>query len=130
MKIVDYLRIPYVAQGRDKDGCDCWGLVRMVRHALRGDDLSSHSEVDPDDKPAMTAATLDVLSGGFEEVDPHSGAIACVWRSGFCVHVGIVIEAEGRLVVLETTSRGGPRWLRIGDFEKRYRLVTYHDRDL
>ncbi|MFV5212688.1 hypothetical protein ACLIIZ_03035 [Azonexus caeni] len=130
MRISDFLRIPYVPHGRDANGCDCWGLVRLVRQALRGDDLAAHATVDPDDKPAMTAATHDVLSGGFEQVGPQAGAIACVWRADFCIHVGIVLEAERRLVVLETTPHGGPRWLRIEDFETRYRRVTYHDRDL
>lgn len=128
--ISDWLRIPYRPYGRGPDGCDCWGLVRIVRKALRGDALPSYSGVDPDDKPALTAAARDVIAAGWCEVAPRVGAIASVWRGELCLHVGIVIEAEKRLAVLETNRATGPRWQRIHDFEARHLRVSYHDRDL
>lgn len=125
-----WLRIPYRDYGRGEDGSDCWGLVRIVRRALRGDLLPAYGAVDPDDKAAMTAVAGQVIGAGFAEVAPQVGALAAVWRGPLCLHVGIVIEAEGRLAVLETNRATGPRWLRIKDFESRYPRVTYHDRSL
>lgn len=126
----DWLRIPYVAHGRDAAGCDCWGLARLARHALRGDWLPEYGAVDPADKAEMTRVAGQVVGGGFRECDPRPGALAAVWRGAMCLHVGIVIEADGRLAVLETNRSTGPRWLRIRDFEARYPRVTYHDSDL
>lgn len=128
--IADWLKIPYVKHGRDVTGCDCYGLVRLVRSALRGDHLAPHAGVDPADKFAMTAIAASTIAGGWPVVSPRPGAIAAVWRGDLCVHVAIVIKAEGRLAVLETNSRTGVRWLRLHDFEARYPRVTYHDQDL
>lgn len=128
--INDWLRIPYRDHGRDWAGCDCWGLVRMVRFALRGDFLPSYGGIDPQDKPALTAAAGEVMSlDGFRECEPRLGAIAAVWRGALCLHVGIVVEVEGRLAVLETGRRIGARWLRLADFGQVYRDVRFYDND-
>lgn len=128
--INDWLRIPYRDHGRDWTGCDCWGLVRMVRFALRGDFLPSYGGIDPQDKPALTAAAGEVMSlDGFRECEPRLGAIATVWRGALCLHVGIVVDVEGRLAVLETGRRIGVRWLRLGDFARSYQEVRFYDND-
>lgn len=129
--INDWLCIPYRDYGRDWTGCDCWGLVRMVRHALRGDLLASHGAIDPGDKPALTKAAGDVLGvGGFQlRQVPQAGALATVWRGPLCLHVGIVVEVEGRLAVLETGRRIGVRWLRLADFCRVHRDVRFYDND-
>lgn len=127
--INDWLRIPYRDHGRDWVGCDCWGLVRMVRHALRGDLLPSYGAIDPQDKPALTGAAGEVMHGaGFRECSaPQPGAIATVWRGVLCLHVGVVVEVEQRLAVLETGRRHGARWLRLPDFERAYPHVRFYD---
>ena len=127
--INDWLRIPYRDHGRDWTGCDCWGLVRMVRFALRGDFLPSYGGIDPQDKPALTAAAGEVMSlDGFRECEPRLGAIAAVWRGALCLHVGVVVESEGRLKVLDTNP-GGACLRTTGEFEAAHpRVVYYRDR--
>lgn len=125
-----WLRIPYRRFGRDETGADCWGLVRIVRAALCGEVLPSYGAVDPDDKAQMTSTAGEIIAAGFVNVAPRPGAIAAVWRGGFCVHAGIVIAVENRLAVLETNQATGVRWMRVSDFEARYPRVSYHDRDI
>ena len=50
-----------------------------------------------------------------------------MWRGLLCHHVGVVVEADGRLAVLETGSRIGPRWLRLDDFQRLYLDVRFYD---
>lgn len=122
----DWLAIPYRAHGRDAAGVDCWGMVRMVRAELRGDLLPAYADIPPDDKYGMTGAAHATL-GAMHRCQPRAGAIATAWRGHLCLHVGIVIEADGRLAVLDTTSRTGARWQRLVDFARPYHAVTYHD---
>ncbi|WP_394065429.1 hypothetical protein [Alcaligenes sp. WGS1538] len=133
MTINDFLRTRYVPFGRAAPELDCWGLVRLARVSLFGRPLlPSHADIDPADKTGLTAAAQAVQAqGGFQEVPPRPGAIAAAWRARLCVHVGIVVEADGRLWVLETDSGTGPTLTRINVFETRYtRVIFYDDQNL
>lgn len=129
MTIDDFLRTRYVPFGRVAPELDCWGLVRLARVSLFGKPLlPSYSETDPLDKAGLTTAAGEVREqGGFAEVAPRPGAIATAWRARLCVHVGIVVEADGRLWVLETDSGTGPTLTRVNVFETRYTRVIFYD---
>lgn len=129
MTIDDFLATNYVKFGRNLPDLDCWGLVRLARVELFGRDLlPSYVEIDPQDKRELTAATLNVQAvGEFKEVSTSAGAIATAWRGRLCVHVGIVVECDGRLWVLETDETTGPALTRPQLFESRYTQVIYYD---
>jgi cell wall-associated NlpC family hydrolase len=129
--MIEYLKIPYLDYGRTMTGCDCWGLVRIIRHSIRGDLLPSFGWVSPDDKPGLTKSAGEVIDDfQFTErskQDVKPGAIATCWRGVLCLHVGIVDMIEGRLAVIETGKTIGVRWRFIDDFEARYTMVKYYD---
>lgn len=125
--IEKYLSLPYVDYGRDMRGCDCWGLVRLVRRELRGDVWPLYGGIHPDAKRALTRATQE-FTGTLREVQaPAEGALATTWRGVLCLHVGVVVKCDGRLGVLETGRQMGVRWLSMGDFKRRYLTVRFHD---
>jgi hypothetical protein len=126
--ITKLLSVPYVPAGRTWEGADCWGLTRLARQWLRGDLAQEHAGVDSTDKSIITSAAQTTIDSGFRRVDhPRPATIAAVWRGAFCVHVGIVIETDIGLAVLETNRKTGPRWLKLSDFVRRYGDVRYYD---
>lgn len=129
MTIDDFLATKYVKFGRVPPELDCWGLVRLARVELFGrEPLPYYSRIDPQDKRSLTEKTLEVRDINlFKRTEIKAGAIATAWRGRLCVHVGIVVECDGRLWVLETDEATGPALTRPQLFESRYTQVIYYD---
>lgn len=129
MTIDDFLKSRYVRGGRSVSDADCYGLVRLARVALFGKPLlPAFAAIAPEDKRSLTAACGQVLAlEGFKECQPVAGAIATAWRVRLCVHVGIVVEVDGRLWVLETGEKSGPSLTPLPKFESHYTRVIYYD---
>lgn len=124
-----YLKTRYVKGGRGPDDIDCYGLVRLARHEMFGLPLLPlYAGVTMDDKLSITNACKDISrEQGFVPGFARPGAIATAWRVRLCVHVGLVVDADGRLWVLETDDAAGPRLTPISKFESRYTKVIYYD---
>lgn len=129
MTIDDFLQTRYVKYGREAPELDCWGLVRLARVELFGRDrLPSYVDIDPENKAGLTASALAVKEqGGFKEVAMRPGAIVTAWRARLCVHVGIAVEADGRIWILETDGAIGPALSRPSMFGRRYTRVICYD---
>lgn len=127
--MIRFLNTRYVEGGRGPHDFDCYGLVRAVRNEIfHFPLLPSHSEVSPADKEAMTAVCQDILDcTGLKESPIAEAAIATAWAGRRCVHVGIVVQADGRLWVLETDESTGPCLTPVRVFENRYTRVKYYD---
>jgi cell wall-associated NlpC family hydrolase len=127
--INQYLSIPYVRGGRDTSGSDCYGLVRMARTELFGKrQLPLYADIKPGQFSEITqACESTVLTEGLMPCEAKEGAIATAWRASVCIHVGLVVLADGRLWVLETDEPTGPCLTPIYDFERRYTKVIYYD---
>lgn len=86
----------------------------------------------PGDLRAITRAVQEV--SGLESMRPcpaAPGAVATAWRASLCVHVGLVVEVDGRRWVLETDDPSGPCITPLKKFESRYsRVIYYDDQDL
>ena len=126
--IADLLKIPYVQYGRDANGVDCWGLVRIARQILRGDSIPLYAASNPDSISERDGVYLDFCqSGGFVETQPIAGTIAFCFRAKLCIHAGIIVPVNGRLMALDSTSKRGPLLQSMRDFAADYRTVKYYD---
>lgn len=123
-----YLESRYVRGGREWPELDCFGLVRLARAELYGAPMM----------PLCTAAvpgncreiTRAVSKVAWElDMSPCGcapGSVATAWAASLCIHVGLVVEADGRLWVLETDEPTGPCLTPVKDFESRYTRVVYY----
>lgn len=131
MTLDDLLQVPYEPNGRSAHGSDCYGLVRMARVYLFGKPwMPLHGAVEGSDKRALTEAML-AESKHYTECRPKPGAIACCYRGKLCTHIAIVVEIDGKRMILETNEPGqadhGPRLVNLRYFEQRFLKVVYYD---
>lgn len=124
----DFIGLPYKPYGRGPDAYDCWGLVRDAYfHLYHRYLLPSFTTIDPMDKVGLSKAVDEVYLGGrFHIVDqPEPGAIVTAWSGGLCVHVGLMVEADGRLWILEAAERG-VRIVPLHSFTRLYIKVVFY----
>ncbi|KAB0489637.1 hypothetical protein [Pseudomonas vancouverensis] len=124
--LTKYLLAPYKDGGRGPAAFDCWGLCIAVRHEVFGLPLLPELGGVGRSKPRECTQAYRMLSQVMEVCEPEPGAIAAVFRGELCIHVGVVINADDRLAVLETNPGAGARWLRISDFNATYLKVVYY----
>jgi len=89
-----YIGIPFASNGRTTDGCDCYGLVRLVLRNEYGVDLPLLSDDYTDalnaaETARLFAENLPVLAGE-KTAGPQEGAVAVITEHGRPAHIGIV----------------------------------------
>ena len=129
MILADLLKTKYAHQAQSEGEYNCWGLVRLARKELfNRPDLPSHSDINATDKRRLSTAAAEVIDGYLIEIDePREGAIVAAYQGRLCVHVGIIISVDNRLVVLETDTPTGPVLTRLETFVVRYYIVAFYD---
>ena len=120
-----FLSAPYRDGGRGPAAYDCWGLCIAVRHQLLGLPLLPSLGAVGKDKVRENTRAYRKLRQGMDVCVPEVGAIAAVFRGKACLHVGVVVEADGRLKVLDTNP-GGARLRTVREFETDFPMVVYY----
>ena len=106
---------------------NCWSLVRELRVELFDLPLLPlYGGINADDKRSLTKAASETISGHLKECDMRIGAIAACYRVSLCVHVGIVVEVDGRLCIAEIGAKTGFRIVQVERFKASYTKVRYY----
>ncbi|MFE3838893.1 C40 family peptidase [Pseudogemmobacter sonorensis] len=90
-----YVGIPYADLGRTRDGCDCYGLVRLVYAGELGITLPPYLGYGSVEEHAEIAALIEGarLSPFWQAVDAPAPFDIAVFRRGrLSTHLGIVIR--------------------------------------
>lgn len=125
--INDYLSVPYVNEGRDMSGFDCWGLTRHRLHHFYGHPLfESFGHIHPDDKHSLTSAYQQIVAD-FYLCEPKPGAVVCGFKMGNLIHIGTVEYIDGQLAVLHTSRRKGPSIVSVDDFKRLFIEVKFYE---
>lgn len=128
MNYGEYVGIPFVDAGRTKEGCDCWGLVRIVLQERFGKTLPAFDDYE---KATREAGEREVELGLKtlplrKTEEPEEGDIVLMRARGKLCHTGIYL-GNGEIL---HTNRGtdsviekidGLRQLR-GKIEGYYRV--------
>lgn len=96
--VKDYIGIPFLSGGRGRDGCDCYGLVRLVLLEQYGYSLPSldgtyRDALDGRETGRIFSDAVPLLAA--EKITrPEEGAVALMYSRGLLCHVGIWAGGE------------------------------------
>jgi cell wall-associated NlpC family hydrolase len=124
----DFVGIPFAEHGRDLDGCDCWGLVRLVQSAIYGRRLPCLAQgYESTTDAAAIAGLYDCEREHWHEVrgGGEAGDVVVLRIAGSPSHVGVVVAPFVMLHVLKGICTSverfdGPLW--------RHRVVAVYRR--
>jgi cell wall-associated NlpC family hydrolase len=127
-----YVGVPYLINGRDRDGWDCWGLVLAVFREQRGVDLPDWRVEKTSNKRDEIAEAIRAIGDAVEReqtfgrahrlAGPVDFSIAVVERNGRPNHVGVIVEGG----VLHCSHKtGGTVFEPIARFEREYPGASY-----
>ncbi|GLI23495.1 cell wall-associated NlpC family hydrolase [Xanthobacter flavus] len=120
-----YVGIPFVDGGRDRAGCDCWGLVHLVYREVIGINLPTYGEISAHDVARVTERIREDSAGA--PWLPVTGAprpFDVLVMRGKPLHVGVMVDAAHVLhveaatsaVIVPVSRAPQVRWRREGTF--------------
>lgn len=100
----DYIGIPFRDGGRDRDGVDCWGLVRLYYRERYRHELPSFEIPVGQIREIMRRVRDEERSGRWQRLDePEEGAIVTMAHAEHSHHLGLWV---GGMVMHVTRSTG------------------------
>ena len=121
--MMHFLKCEYLEGGREYPFYDCYGIVIAAREYLKLSPLPPYSEIRKG-KGMDDAVSAEIPN--YKPCDAQPGAIAVCWHGPMARHIGIVVELDGILRVLEINPRKNTTLSTLQVFERRFRRVEYY----
>ena len=100
----DYIGLPFKPDGRDRSGCDCWGLVCIVYKEQLGISLPEYRGIFKDQSISSLKAAARAYAIGkeaWQKVSKPEPFDVVMVRSGiYTWHVGIAIDQANMLHIM------------------------------
>jgi hypothetical protein len=101
----DYISLKYLKKGRDKDGIDCWGLVKLIYKEQYNIELPSFAEEYEAEQQTKIEQLIALGKEGWEKIEtPTIGDVALLRVNGLFMHVGVVVSPNQFIHVSEHTN--------------------------
>lgn len=131
MNLRKYIGIPFKDHGRDRDGCDCWGLVRLVYKEELGIELPDLGDNYSDAyergevNATVNGATvqnwnIDVTKDIRKPLD-----VLTFTRGGIETHVGMYVEEGVMLHIVDGTCAAFERYDTV-KWKRRFNRALRH----
>lgn len=107
--VAQYVGLPYKALGRDREGCDCWGLLALVWREQFGRELPFYSALRWTEgaNPGLVGTGAKEYASRFAPVEPGQerlGDGVLLRMRGHPLHVGLVLQPGWMLHTHETAN--------------------------
>lgn len=95
-----YIGLPYAIGGRELNGLDCWGLLRVIYRNEKGIDLPELPGITAEGVSTISREILDQTQANWTEVArPADGDAVAMSQKTVLHHVGIWAEADGGKII-------------------------------
>ncbi|RMB11905.1 C40 family peptidase [Eilatimonas milleporae] len=109
-----YLAIPFVPHGRDRSGCDCWGLVCLVYRDCFNVSLPPFDRAVGDVNNPLSVAPV-MAAGAAQDIwvksdTPRAGDVLLFGTRAAPYHVGLYVNGDLMLHTRAGTDATTERW--------------------
>ena len=102
MNLASYIGLPFKPYGRDRDGVDCWGLVRLFYQEVLQKPLPIYDFAPNSPAASMTIVAVRDGDAAWRRVTtPQIGDVAVFDLYGRPSHVGVMLDETHMLHVME-----------------------------
>jgi lipoprotein Spr len=123
--VTKYVGIPYKIHGREIDGCDCYGLVRLVYKNELGIELPNFLDIGYENTQKSFGKSIDLCKPVLDlkkVKEPMSYDIGLFYIRGIPSHIGIYIDGG----ILHSTDKLGSVYVPLSRFIRRYRIEGWY----
>ena len=121
-----FFQIPYRNNGRDFNGCDCYGLVKLLAKEKQGITLPDFNYENAQSNDNEKFFNQEKNNHHWKRCEPKEGAIIVIRIEGIAKHIGYMLDATS---FMHITQQG----VSVGNIEHhlfKSRIVgfwSYHD---
>lgn len=120
--MLKYFKIPYVNNGRDHSGCDCYGLVKLLSKELDGKKLPNYHYEDAQNPENGNIYLEELKKGKWVRCVAKKGAMVLLRIDGVANHAGYMIDDTK---FLHITKKTGVAMASINDSMFKNRIIGF-----